>query len=576
MSNQVLNNDVVYMDYSNYRFSNQNGTGNNLFVEINSDPLTFQNFIISKLSWDYTTSSPAKQCNTDVTNTNCGAMRPLDPGTPIYYGDFITLFSQNGQYLVYTGNSNNAVTMSSNVYGLLSKNCTYIDNLPQGSVTLQISDPQSDVCSSQGYMLATWCVVGPNGEGYYGGSDHYQNITNIPLTYGAPFFLLNFSNQTCYTNNTNTYLWCNVNNSNTNGTYIGIAVSNSISNQWPNSGDKPGATMTFSQYCPNGLNCSQVYCNPDVNVCSPLTTCQAPSDTRSTIKSGQYICIYACQSALPVAISGSSDHTLGFSDDNSLEPGNPLMTFLIKKINLSNGSFYSNSDPSAQINIGEPFVIFGKTSSGVQGLLYPSGDISYPGGYNNILVKDGLQVYDANIDCGGGGSAYASWCFVGIDGTGNVSNGNWDAATTTPVKYGDSVIIQNFGKSACTTLSINGIVDIADFVQSNNFWKQDGNFVQYNTPNLNITNTSDMYPANDTQHLFFTKTYTGGYIYDSDMKIEDCTNCTSDCDVSKGCCGCNDNTKKRGILRKVIILLIILIIIIVIGLLVIGFITYLK
>lgn len=553
-SSQIFTGDTVYLNFSNYVLCKNNGNTTDLpFAQLGIEGQNYAAFYITKLTWDYTTNG--NECKSSGNDTKCGTMYAVDAGQPIFYGDFILLFFESGQLLTSVYYDYDEVALTSETFPAIINNCNYITQTAGNSNSFNF-------CGDTSYSSSIWCPVNVDGLGYYS-DDHIQHISSVPLTYGSVILLQNVAAQTCVFNNKNKYLYCNT-KSDLSYPFLGKADIMSIANDYPNNRDSPGSNLCFARYCSWDNNCGQV-------------SCPSPVLDRSIIKSGQYICLFSSQSALPVAISGSSDHTLGFNDTGNVGPGDPSMTFVIKKINIDKGTFYRSTDDEAGINIGEPFVLFGKTASGVQGLVYTAGDYSFPGGYNNVLIKDNLQVYHSTTDCGNGGSAYATWCFVAVDGTGNVSGGNLKQNTGIPVKFGDTFMIQNYGKSICNAFSSADLLKtVADYIESNNFWHQDGNTIQYNTPNLNVSSMSAAYPTGNNEYFFYSMTYTGGFYYSSTDKVEDCENCQDNCDVSKGCCGCDDARKRRQIIKEILLLAIILIVIIVVIMLIFGILVMLK
>lgn len=574
MTSQVLNGDSVILNYSNFVLSGNTDIDNTLLFRTSDNPYNDgTKLTINKLSWSYTENNQA--CNTGITSTSCGTMSALPAGVPIYYGDLIILNYSNNTVSVGTDNSYDEIK--------LYYNNPVIENCSKGLDVTQ----NFTICDNKNYTNTIWCVVNVQGLGYLGGSDHVQKITDIPLSYGTTFFLQSFAASVCSPQNKNKYFVCNTNkpiNSNNYQQYR--ADIGSIANQYPNSQDSPGYNFVLFPYCSYSNNCIDKVCNPDAELC-PTPLCQPPLISNTLIKSGQYICFYSSQSALPVAISGDSNHTLGFNDTGSVSPGENAMTFLIKKINIQDNSFYSESDINSSINVGDPFVLFGKTSDGKNGLVYTAGNYSYPGGYNNILINNNVQVYNSTEDCSSGGSAYATWCFVSLNGTGNVSGDdpNLKQNTGIPVYFGQSYIIQNFGKGACNLAFINAVKNfpqyVSNYIESNDFWKQDGNFLQYNTPNLNLTSMSSPYPVNNSEFYFYCTTYLGGISYTSDMNVNTCINCNSDeCSEAKGCCGCdtvkNISTLTSNIFDWVFPIIFIIIAIVIVVVIVIFIILFIK
>ena len=555
----LLNGDQIIINFGpGYMYYDSNYTVHNEWAFVFSE-VDAMYFNVVKINW----AGPSGSCSAG--SHSCGELSPANPGDQIYYGDFVEFFTyQNSGPNKYNGylatsceydkNSNDHHTLVLSQFGSDKGNrgnytVMNINGCP--IATNNASNGNFILCQSNDTRsCGVWNLVSSTGVGYmsdshkpnYGPADEANNpnpnVAKTPVLYGDIIYVQCVFDQNCDVGNpfnidssSNVYLYCNTKDQSSNITntkyYYGYGNCDSMNtgSKYPDKNQHYGYALNFIRSCGYSDVCA--------GSCTPMTI---PVGTQ--VKSGDEICIYSTYTGLAATVM--DQYSVGFTDYNDYVPGQWEITYVIKKLDPTTNSFYSNDDLNAGIYLGDPIAMFGKISTGDPGLVYTGNQ------GNRLIIKTDSTQYDSSNGCGNDGFFFSTWVFVDVynnnECIGNCSNGQLpDVSNPSPVLFGRSYFLQNFGKTACFSLSIafTGITNI----MNNVFWQSAGDeLTDLNTPNLNISTVYGNCPAtNDISWRFYLTTATGGYSCTNlqECPINDCKNCPgSDCSQGDGCCGC--------------------------------------
>lgn len=397
-----------------------------------------------------------------------GSSGTLTPGSGlIYTGDIITLEFSGGQVLYVTNTVPNI----------------YIDNVIINTSPGNNTNEMCNNSASGGKNItdqgnALWTFVATNGSGYINDNGSI-NGSQSPLYYNTNFFIQNIGSRMCNILNAYEYMQAR-------------GVNNNIFNESPVSGNYPSGDNTFI-----------------FQLVKP-----------QMIYSGYYITLlnvynrqYVYQQGL-----GGDDNTYGFT--STVSPNEKYSTFLIKKYNTADGSFYDTSTP---IYYGDLFCLFGYGPGGLVGLFQ-----SPPIATNNIICNTGLTVINPNQVCNvNAGANYALYVFVDpTTGTGNLSS---SSVGTVPINYGQGLYIQSVGQFACQQA-------IAYLISGTNV-----------SSNLNLSTISESYPninennSSNFTFVLYNQYLTAFFTASNPVTSNSCANnpnpftCTTDNNIDCGC-----------------------------------------
>ena len=385
---------ILYQTASRFTISLPPNTGDNFTIQAPNDDST--KFYIQS----YTFSGPSTQ---DISPDPVGAI--------VYAGSFVRFMPTTSSYMA-TGSGNDVIWRSGN------------------PATTRV-----DICSEDdsgeptGYGI--WAFVTPDCK-YDFKKDNQQRIDiNSPIYYNKDFYIQNIGQQSCSTNNQNVFLYADSQDAGLGNISL-------------------DATAITASDCPQDELNRYYWRAISVNNVMQINL--------ASLVSGYYFTILNAANGLIVFQQdmGNNDGSTGIygfdGDSDQVGPGDEYSTFLVKKVNLSTGTFYTSNDPDGVIYPGDLLCFFGKGPGGQDGLVYTADEpvnsiIAGATSQNNIVNKNDVTVYNGSNGCGKDGSFFALWVFVEIDGSGNVSQGG--PSLSRPVQYGRQYYIQNYGQYNC-------------------------------------------------------------------------------------------------------------------------------
>lgn len=367
-----------------------------------------------------------------------------------------------------------------------NSNPVFLDN-----IVINTASGQNQICNesvtTDNHNLtdqgdATWTFVDTNGFGYIS-TNGQVNTPTSPLYYNTNYFIQNIGRNMCSSNVVNMFEY--IQSVGQNDAFK-IEAPPSSANDYP-VGD---TTFMFQLVKPQ------------------------------IIYSGYYITllnVYNRQFVYQQGLGGD-DNTYGFT--STVSPNEQYATFLIKKYNPSNSTFYDTTTP---IYFGDLFCLFGLGPGGLVGL-FQSPTVAT----NNIISNTGLTVINPSQVCNtNAGANYALYVFVDpTTGTGNLASAS---VGTIPINYGQGLYIQNVGQFAC---------------QSTNAYLNAGTNI---STNLNLSTISDPYPnpddnnTNNYTFILYNQYFTAFFTPSNPVQSNSCNNnpnpftCTTDNDIDCGC-----------------------------------------
>ena len=386
------------------------------------------------------------------------------------------------------------------------------------------SSGQVEICSNDtsgedtGFGL--WSFVTPGCQ-YDFKKDYKQRIYTEPIYYNKDYFLQNIGQQICNINNQNVFMFADSTDSGTGNISL-------------------DATAITATDCPQDELGNYFWRAISVN--------DDMSINLAALHSGYYFSVINAANGLMVFQQDLGDTegatgVYGFDGGHDeVGPGDVYSTFVVKKVNIINNTFYSSDDPDGIIYPGDLVCFFGKGPGGENGMVFTADEpvpsiIAGLTSQNNVVNKTDVTVYNGSNGCGKDGSFFSLWMFVEIDGSGNATQGG--PSLSRPVQYGRHYFVESYGQYYCFNVTqkiLGGSV----------YWVQVDTAGSGGTPNFNCTTIDGDYPnqpgsndGNDADWQFFMVTTDGGINFDNAPPlVNDCSNCVDDCNVDE-CCGCD-------------------------------------